>query len=130
MEYILMAVFGGGVADWYDICATYYDWDDIFERARSEYGLDNVNVNILYQIILDMAIDKLAEEMEYYVGEKSAEFEDCSRNIRDYFEISPNCLDTRLYFTGSEELGQEIQEKLEDEIDQINHDIAFTYIEF
>ena len=130
MEYILMAVFGGGVADWSDIGATYYDWDEIFDRAKSEYGLENTDINTLYGIILDIALDKLSEEMQNYVGEKSGEFEDCSRNIKDYFEIFTNCLDTHLWFRGSEELGQEIQEKLENEIEQINHDIAFTYIDF
>lgn len=130
MEYILMAVFGGGTADWQDIGATYYDWDDVFERAKDEYGLDNIDINTLYRIILEMALEKLEEEMQNYVGEKSGEFEDCSRNSKDYFEIFTNCLDTHLWFRGSEELAKEIQEKLEEEIDQINHDIAFTYIEF
>ena len=130
MEYILMAVFGGGVADWNDIASTYYDWEDIFDRAKSDYDFENVEINTLYSIVLEIALDKLQEEMQNYVGETSEEFQDCAKNIKDYFEIFANCLDTHLWFRGSEELGEEIQEKLEEEIDQINHDIAFTYIEF
>lgn len=130
MEYILMALFGGGVADWKDIGATFYDWEDIFDKAKEEYDFENVNINTLYEIILRMALEKLQEEMENISYECSEEFQECAKNIEDYFDIYTNCLDTHIRFNGEEELAEEIQEKLEDEIDQINHDIAFTYIEF
>ena len=130
MVYILMALFGGGVADWEDIGATYYDWEDIFDKAKEEYDFENVNINTLYEIILRIALEKLQEEMENVADECSEEFQDCAKNIEDYFDIYTNCLDTHIRFNGEEELADEIQEKLEDEIDQINHDIGFAYIEF
>ena len=130
MEYILISLFGGGTADWQDISKTNYDWEDIFDRAKIDFDMGNIDINTLYYIILEMAISELGDKMQEYQGEKSEEFEQCSNDMFNYFEIYTNCLDSHVTFVGSEELAEEIQEKLGEEIDQINHDIAFTYIEF
>lgn len=130
MEYILISLFGGGTADWNDIGRTFYDWDDIVERAKDEYGLEFTDINTFYQIIMEMGLEELEKAMQNYDGETSEEFKQCAQNIRDYFEIYPNCLASNINFIGEEELGNEILRNLEDEIDQIDHDIAFTYIRF
>ena len=130
MEYILMALFGGGTADWQDIGATCYDWEDIFDKAKEEYDFENVNINTLYEIILRMALEELQQEMKNVAEECSEEFQYCAKNIEEYFNIFANCLDTHLTFTGSEELAEEIQEKMRGKIEEIEDRIGFTYIEF
>ena len=37
IESILMALFGGGTADWNDIANTEYDWENIFELLKEKY---------------------------------------------------------------------------------------------
>ena len=130
MEYILMALFDGGTADWNDIGKTYYDWYDIVERVKDEYGLEYADINTFYNVIMEMGLEQLEKAMQDYDDEKSEEFEKCAENIRDYFEIYPNCLASSINFTGEKELATEIQEKLEEELEQIDHDLAFTYICF
>lgn len=131
MEYILMALFGGGILDWQDISKTQYEWEDIFEQAKTNYGANDLEINDLYATILEMALYDLEQAMRNCEKETSEEFKECYKNIENYFEIYTNYLDTRLYYVGdNEELAQEIQEKLEDEIDEINEKIGFTYIQF
>lgn len=130
MENILISLFGGGILDWRDISQTNYDWEDIFDRAKNDFNFDNADINTLYFVILEMALEELKDKMEEIADECSKEFQDCARNIEEYFNIYTNCLDTHIRFNGSEELAEEIQEKLEDEIDDIDHNIGFTYINF
>lgn len=131
MEWILMALFGGGTLDWQDIGQTEYDWEEIFERARMDFGMENVNINTLYQIILEIALEELALAMCEYKGETSEDFKNCSGDIYSYFDIWCNCLDTKLTYIGENELlGKEIQDKMADKIEEINDKIGFTYINF
>lgn len=133
MEYILMALLGGGILDWEDISKTEYEWEEIFKRAKMYYGANDLEINDLYATILEMALDELAMEMTQIESEESVseEFKNCAFDIYSYFEIYTNYLDTHLYYVGdNEELAQEIQEKLEDKIDEINKKIGFTYIQF
>ena len=68
MEYILISLFGGGTADWNDIGRTFYDWDDIVERAKDEYGLEFTDINTFYQIIMEMGLEELERAMQNYDG--------------------------------------------------------------
>ena len=131
MEDILRVLFGGGTLDWQDINQTEYDWEEIFERARMDFGMENVNINTLYQIILEIALEELALAMCEYKGETSEDFKNCSGDIYSYFEIWCNCLDTKLTYVGENELlAKEIQDKMADKIEEINGKIGFTYINF
>lgn len=130
MENILMALFGGGIADWQDISETKYDWEEIIRRARQDYEERYIDINVLYTTVLKIAREELQEAMENYEGETSEEFKKCTENIEEFFEIFANCLDTHLWFLGSEELGKEIQEKLQGKIDEIDEKIGFTYFSF
>lgn len=131
MENILISLFGGGILDWQDISKTEYEWGEIFERARIDFGMKNIDINTLYQIILEIALEELALAMQEYSGEKSEDFENCSLDIYSYFEIYTNYLDTRLYYIGEdEELAEEIQKKMRGKIEEIEDKIGFTYIEF
>ena len=130
MEYILIALFGGGTLDWEDIGETEYDWKDIFERVKINFNINDIDINTLYMTILEMALEELADAMQNYEGETSEEFKNCAYDINSYFEIYCNCIDTHLSFIDTEKLGKEIQEKMADKIDEINEKIGFTYIEF
>lgn len=130
MENILIALFGGGTADWNHITYTHYDWEDIFNNTKKNYDFENVDMCQLYEVILAMGLEELRRAMEDIKEECSEEFQACAEDIYGYFEFNINFLDTRLYFCGSEELGEEIQEKLERELDRINYNIGFAEIEF
>lgn len=131
MENILISLFGGGILDWQDISKTQYKWEEIFERARIDFGMKNIDINTLYQIILEIALEELALAMQEYSGEKSEDFENCSLDIYSYFEICTNYLNTSLYYIGEdEELAEEIQKKMRGKIEEIEDRIGFTYIEF
>ena len=132
VEYILMAMFGGGIADWQDIAQTEYDWEEIFDRI---YDLKTTDINDLYYEILNMARTDLAEIIEEYVENANIKEEIILANkIEDIseedFEIFTNCLDTHIRFRGTEEQGKIIQELFEDKIEEINDKIGFTYINF
>ena len=75
--------------------------------------MENVDINTLYQIILEIALEELALAMCEYKGETSEDFKNCSGDIYSYFDIWCNCLDTRLTYIGENELlGKEIQDKM------------------
>ena len=133
MEYILMSLFGGGICDWQDIAQTKYDWGEIFERAKERYGFD-VDINCLYETILNMALEDLNDLIEDYIAEANTEEEKTIAeqlekvNIEDDFDIWCNYLDTHLNFMGNEEIGKIMQDTFADKIDEINNKIGFTYI--
>lgn len=133
MEHILIAVFGGGIDDWKDIIQTRYNWEEIYKQIKDKYGTENISISIndFYVAILEQALYELETLMKNYKGKVSEEFEKCREDISNYFDIWCNySLDTRISFIGNEELGKEIQEKLQDEIDKIDEKIGFTYISF
>ena len=130
MEYILMALFDGGTLEWQGIGKSEYEWEEIFVRAKIDFDFKEIDINTLYQIILEIAIEELAMAMQNYEGETSEEFKNCAYDIYSYFEIYCNCIDTHLNYIDTEKLGKEIQEKMADKIDEINEKIGFTYIEF
>ena len=137
LEYILMAMFGGGIADWQDIAETKYDWEEIFKNARNRYFGENIKLemNDLYAEILTMARDELVEIIEEYVEKANTKEEIILANkiediSKEDFEIFTNYLDTHIWFRGTEEQGTIIQELFEHKIDTINDKIGFTYINF
>ena len=135
MEEILIALFGGGICDWQDISQTKYDWEEIIGRAKERYGFD-VDINCLYETILNMALEDLNDLIEDYIAEANTEEEKTIAeqlekvNIEDDFDIWCNCLDTHLNYIGDEEIGRIIQDIFEDKIDKIDENIGFTYIDF
>lgn len=138
MEYILMALFGGGYADWQDISQTEYDWEKIFAEAESEYGdLSNIEINDLYSMILDMAIRDFGDMIEEFIEEYKTD-ENYKADIevledydfRDYSNWNTwvNCLDTHITLYVTEEVNNILENVLEDKINEIDDKIGFTYI--
>lgn len=136
MEYILMELFDGGSADWRDIADTEYDWCDIFETAKNYNGTDNIedlSINDLYFAICYMAVNELLNAIEEYCNsantkEEIALAEQIENISIEDFEIFANCLDTHITYIGENE--EIIQKIFDDEIDEINNKIGFTYINF
>ena len=141
IESILMALFGGGTADWSDIANTEYNWEDIFELLKEKYGsLDNVDINNIYTTIMEMGqIDFMAMIDEYIKENKDNKDKEVKRIVEklSYFDfqdeknwtIYANCLDSHLYlYVDDTEIYDILNDYLEDEIEKINDKIGFTYI--
>lgn len=136
MEYILIELFGGGSADWYDIADTDYLWCDIFETAKNfkdTYDIEDLSINDLYFAICYMGVNELLDAIEKYCNSANTKEEIAlAKQIEDIsmedFEIYVNCLDTHIRYVG--ENGEIIQEIFYNEINNINHRIGFTYINF
>lgn len=131
MEHILMALFGGGIADWEDISKTNYDWEDIIEETKfRQIGLEFLDINDFYSIILEMAKSELVNAIDEWLENNTNTYLQEDYNGEDDFEIFANCLDSHLYFTGLDKVGEEIQKIFADKIQEINNNIGFTEIEF
>lgn len=131
MEKILIALFGGGYADWEDISKTNYDWEDIIEEIKfSQSGLEFLDINDFYSIILEMAKSELVNAIDEWLENNTNTYLQEDYNGEDDFEIFANCLDSHLYFTGLDKVGEEIQRIFVDKIQEINNNIGFTEIEF
>lgn len=139
MEYILSALFGGGTLDWEMIGQTEYDWEDIIEEYRSNFGsIENAEFNSFLEIIFEMAerefaemVDEFIKEYEYnedYKGVveklKEVDFEDY-----DIWATYTNYLDNGIYLKVEKEIKDILDEYLSDKIDRINDNIGFTCIE-
>lgn len=144
VEYILMAMFGGGIADWQDIAQTEYDWEEIFDKAKElEYThyIENLNINNLYCAILNLALEELQKEINNYIKEyenkelKDWEKEDlellkqidCTDNTQ--WQVWCNCLDTHLRFIGNEKIAEALYGNLEFKINRISDKIGFAYVD-
>lgn len=131
MEDILIGLFGGGYADWQDIIKTNYDWEDIIEETKfRQGGLEFLNINDFYSIILEMAKSELINAIDEWLENNTNTYLQEDYNGEDDFEIFTNCLDSHLYFTGLDKVGEEIQKIFADKIQEINNNIGFTEIEF
>ena len=135
MENILMALFGGGIADWDDLSTTNYDWGEIFDYLQNRYGeLSNVDINDIYETILNIAKDDFCNLIENFIDDytnedteilKEFDFED-----EENWDIWCNCLDTHITLFTTAEIIDIIKnnEDLEEDIAKINDKIGFTYI--
>ena len=142
IESILMALFGGGYGDWNDIANTEYNWEDIFEEVKIKFGgLEGVDINDIYTIIMEMGqIDFMAMIDEYIKENKDNKDKEVKRIVEklSYFDfqdeknwtIYANCLDSHLYlYVDDTEIYDILNDYLEDEIEKINDKIGFTYID-
>lgn len=136
MEYILINLFGGGVADWQDISQTKYYWNEIFSNLKDRMELENIDINDLYEQIMLMARDELYNEMAEYAGKANTREEIAiakileNIDVEEDFDIYANCLDSHINFKGTEEQAEIIQEIFREKIDEIDDKIGFTYINF
>ena len=141
MEWILMALFGGGAADWNDIANTKYNWEDIFEELKMEFGdLDGVDINDIYTIIMEEGKGDFIKMVNDFITEnKNTEDKDLKQaveKLKDFdfdndeiWFIYANCLDSHIYLKVEDtEIIDILNDYLEDEIDNINDKIGFTYI--
>lgn len=142
MEYILQAIFqSGGSIDWEMISETNYEWEEIFDKAMSNIGTDNIrdiDFNCLVYTILEMAqydfIDGLQNQLEKYRDDEdykeiikkidNIDFED-----DENWEIWTNYSDNHIsLFVKDDEVADFINTELANFVDKINDDIGFTYI--
>ena len=136
MEYILIELFGGGSADWRDIANTEYHWCDIFETAKDfkrTYNIEDLSIDDLYYAICYMTVNELLDAIEECCSSANTKEEIAlAEQIEDIsiedFEIYVNCLDTHINYVGDN--GEIIQKIFNNEIDEINDKIGFTYINF
>ena len=141
MEWILMALFGGGAADWNDRANTKYNWEDIFEELKMEFGdLDGVDINDIYTIIMEEGKGDFIKMVNDFITEnKNTEDKDLKQAIEklkdfdfnndEIWFIYANCLDSHIYLKVEDtEIIDILNNYLEDEIDDINDKIGFTYI--
>lgn len=143
MEWILMALFNGGTADWNDIANTKYNWEDIFEGLKIKFGdLEEVDINDIYAIIMEEGKrDFIKMVNDFIIENKNTEDKDLKQAIeklKDFdFEdeennwyIMANCLDSHIQlFVNDTELYDILNDYFADEIEKINDRIGFTYIE-
>lgn len=143
MEWILMTLFGGGTADWNDIANTEYNWEDIFEELKMEFGdLEEIDINDIYAIIMEEGKrDFIKMVNDFIIENKNTEDKDLKQAIeklKDFdFEdeennwyIMANCLDSHIQlFVNDTELYDILNDYFADEIEKINDRIGFTYIE-
>lgn len=108
MEWILMTLFGGGTADWNDIANTEYNWEDIFEELKMEFGdLEEIDINDIYAIIMEEGKrDFIKMVNDFIIENKNTEDKDLKQAIEKLKDFD-----------------------FEDEIEKINDRIGFTYIE-
>lgn len=141
MEWILMALFDGGAADWNDIANTKYNWEDIFEELKMEFGdLEGVDINDIYTIIMEEGKgDFIKMVNDFIIENKNTEDKDLKQaieklkdfdfNNNEIWSIYANCLDSHIYLKIEDtEIIDILNDYLEDEIDNINDKIGFTYI--
>ena len=132
MEYILISLFGGGIADWQDIAETKYDWEEIFDNLKDRMDFENIDINDIYEQIMLMARDELYNEIAEYDGEANTREEIAIAKVLENidFDIYANCLDSHINFIGTEEQAASIQELFREKIEELNDKIGFTYINF
>ena len=141
MEYILMALFGGGTCDWQDITQTEYDWDEIFERAKFNYGyeLGDIEINNLYETILTIAKEDFCKLIKDFINDNKdnenykkeiAILQDFDFEDESNWSIWCNCLDThiKLFTTAKVIKVLEITDLITDK-ERIDDKIGFTSIE-
>ena len=138
MEYILINLFGGGTLDWQDVGKTGYDWEYIIDIMKNYFGdnMENWEINNFYWGVLYFALTELKDIVDDFIGE-NINNEDIQEDIEILqgldidkdFDIFCNCLDTHCSFNGDEELGAVLVKYFQDNIDEIDDNIGFTYIE-
>ena len=141
IESILMALFGGGYGDWNDIANTEYNWEDIFEELKIKFGdLEGVDINDIYTIIMEKGKwDFIKMVNDFIIENKNTEDKDLKQAIEklkdfdfdndEIWFIYANCLDSHIYLKVEDtEIIDILNNYLEDEIDDINDKIGFTYI--
>lgn len=137
MEYILMSLFGGGTLDWEDISQTNYDWDDIFNRARDIYDLEELDINGLYYTILEMAREDFADMVEQFISDYKYDknlaedvkiLEDFDFRNEENWDIWCNCLDTHITLFAPPQVIDVLTNDLDNEMGNIDDKIGFTTI--
>lgn len=137
MEYLLMELFGGGIADWEMIGETGYDWHEILERAKNTFGdLDNINFKCLLETIFEMAKEDFIDMINEFIEENDKEYKDDIDKLKsfnfddeEHWYFNTNYLDNDIMITVDEDIKKILDYHFEDEIDEINDNIGFTYIE-
>lgn len=138
MEYILINLFGGGTLDWEDIGQTEYDWADIIDIMKTYIGndMENWEINNFYWAVIYFGLIELNNIVDNFITENknNKDIQDDiellqSLDIDEDFDIYCNCLDTHCTFIGDEELGRVLVKYFKEDIDKIDDNIGFTYIE-
>lgn len=138
MEYILMALFGGGSLDWEDVGKTQYDWNDIIDFMQEEefyFSIENLDINDFYNGVLSYALKDLENSVKEFIF-NNKDNEDLKQDIEilenldinEDFYISCNCLATSCYFIGNTELKETLLKYFQEKFDEIDENIGFTYI--
>ena len=138
MEYILINLFGGGTLDWQDVGQTEFCWEDIIEIMKNYFGKDmeDWDINDFYWGVLYFALTELENTVDSFVAD-NIDNEEIKKDIEllqsldidEDFDIFCNCLDTHCTFIGDEELGRVLVKYFKEDIDKIDDNIGFTYIE-
>ena len=137
MEYILMALFGGGSLDWEDVGKTQYNWNDIIDFMKEKFclSIENLEINDFYNGVLLYALKDLENSVKEFIS-NNKDNEDLNQDIEilesldinEDFYISCNCLDTHCSFIGNTELKETLLKYFQEKIDEIDENIGFTYI--
>lgn len=130
---LLMAVFGGGTADWDMISKCEYDAEDIIERVK-EYGdFESADFNTLLGGAIDLYRYHIQDALEEVKGSVEDEEERAKLEELDpYTDIDAytNYLDTSMFFSSDvDDEKKELYEKyLRDAIDAEDEKIGFCYL--
>lgn len=137
MEYILMALFGGGSLDWEDVGKTQYDWNDIIDFMQEKFcfSIENLDINDFYNGVLEYALKDLENSVKEFIS-NNKDNEDLKQDIEilenldinEDFDVFCNCLDTHCSFIGNTELKETLLKYFQEKIDEIDENIGFTYI--
>lgn len=138
MEYLLMELFGGGTADWGMIGETHYDWHDIMEMAKDIFGsIESIDFQCLLETIFIMAKDEFVNMVDKFIkGKDYEEYKNVINKLKNfdfdndenwYFNL--NYLDNDIIINVDEDIKEILDLYFEDEIDKINDNIGFTYIQ-
>lgn len=137
MEYILIALFGGGSLDWEDVGKTQYDWNDIIDFMQEEFcfSIENLDINDFYNGVLSYALKDLENSVKEFIS-NNKDNENLKQDIEilenldinEDFDVFCNCLDTRCSFIGNTELKETLLKYFQEKIDEIDENIGFTYI--
>lgn len=138
MEYLLIELFGGGTADWEMIGETNYDWHEVLKMAKDIFGsLESIDFQCLLETIFIMAKNEFVNMIDKFIEEKDyEEYKNVIDKLKNYdfdddgnWYFNTNYLDNDIMITVDEDIKKILDYHFEDEIDKINDNIGFTYIQ-
>ena len=138
MEYLLIELFGGGTADWEMIGETQYVWHDIVQNLLMRFDFKDIGFCDFLVEIFEMARKDFCRMIDKFINENrnNEEYKDIINKLKkvDFTDDSiwyenVNYLDNDLVLTVDEEMSNILEQYFEDEIDKINDNIGFNYIQ-